>query len=139
MRILICGSMSFAKEMLEVSRLLKEMGHTPILPLDTIESVNDPSRRENVGLLIEKDIIRDHLEKILNSDAILVLNYEKNGIAGYVGGSVLIEIGFAYYAKKKIYLLNPIPRMSYCVEIEAMQPIILNRDLRKLDRNIGNF
>jgi hypothetical protein len=132
MRIAICGSMSFAKEMLEVSRLLEAMGHKPILPIDTIESVRDPSRRQNIYLLIEKDIIRDHLGKIRESDAILVLNYEKNGIAGYVGGSVLIEMGFAHYLNKQIYLLNPIPRMSYSVEIEAMQPVVLNGDLKKL-------
>jgi len=132
MKIAICGSMSFAKEMLEVSRLLEDMGHKAILPIDTIESVRDPSRRQNIFLLVEKDIIRDHLGKIRESDAILVLNYEKKGIAGYVGGSVLIEMGFAHYLNKQIYLLNPIPRMSYSVEIEAMQPVVLNGDLKKL-------
>jgi len=132
MKIAICGSMSFAKEMLEASRLLETLGHESVLPVDTIESVKDPSRRENVALLIERDIIRDHLGRIRGSDAILVLNYEKNGIVGYVGGSVLIEMGFAHYLKKQIYLLNPIPRMSYSVEIEAMQPVVLNGDLKKL-------
>jgi hypothetical protein len=60
------------------------------------------------------------------------LNYEKNGVLGYIGGSVLIEMGFAHYLKKQIYLLNPIPRMSYSAEIEAMQPVVLNGDLKKL-------
>jgi len=132
MKITICGSMSFAKEMLEVSRFLEDLGHKPVLPVDTIESVRDPYRRQNIDLLIAKDIIRDHLRKIRESDAILVLNYEKNGIPGYVGGSVLIEMGFAHYLKKQIYLLNPIPRMSYSVEIKAMQPVVLNGDFKKL-------
>jgi hypothetical protein len=132
MKIAICGSMSFAKKMLEVSRLLEDMGHKPILPVDTIECVKDPSLRQNSELCIEKDIIRDHLRRIQESDAILVLNYKKNGIAGYVGGSALIEMGFAHYVNRKIYLLNSIPKMSYTVEIEAMQPIVLSGDIKKL-------
>jgi len=126
--------MSFAKEMLEVSKLLEDIGHEPLLPADTIESVKDPSRRRNIDLCIEKDIIRDHLRKIQESDAILVLNYRRKGIAGYVGGSSLIEMGFAYYLNRKIYLLNPIPKMSYTVEIEAMQPLVLNGDFEKLGK-----
>ncbi len=135
MKIAICGSLTFAKKMLEVSKLLASMGHAPILPVDVIEAVKDPSLRENIDLCIEKDIIRDHLGKIQESDTILVLNYEKNGIAGYVGGSSLIEMGFAHYLNRTIYLLNPIPKMSYTVEIEAMQPIILNGDFEKLGNN----
>ncbi len=96
--------------------------------------MKDPSLRQNIELCIEKDIISDHLRKIQESDTILVLNYDKNGIAGYVGGSSLIEMGFAHYLHRKIYLLNPIPKMSYTVEIKAMQPIVLNGDFKKLGK-----
>jgi nucleoside 2-deoxyribosyltransferase len=135
MKIAICGSMSFAKEMLKAAKLLEDIGHEPILPVDTIESVKDPFRRQNIDLCIAKDIIRDHMRKIQESDAILVLNYKKKGIAGYVGGSSLIEMGFAHYLNKKIYLLNPFPRMNYTVEIKAMQPIVLNGDFEKLRKD----
>ena len=135
MNIAICGSMSFSEKMLEVGRLLEAMGHKPILPIDTIESIEDPSLRENIKHCIEKNIIKDHLKKIQQSDAILVLNYKKNGIPGYVGGSTLIEMGFAHYINKKIFLLNPIPKMSYTVELTAMQPIVLNGIIENLGNN----
>jgi len=41
----------------------------------------------------------------------------------------LIEIAFAHVLDKKIYLLNPVPNISYSDEIEAMKPVILNGKL----------
>jgi hypothetical protein len=130
--------MSFAGKMLEVSGKLEKMGHQPILPVDILEAVKDPSLGQNIASGIEKDVIRDHLAKIERSDAILVLNYDKDGIAGYVGGSSLIEMGFAHYLKKKIFLLNPVPDVIYSVEIRMMQPIILKGDVKKLDKRYLN-
>jgi len=67
-----------------------------------------------------------------NSDAVLVVNFDKKGIKGYVGGNSFLEMGFAHVLNKKIYLLNDIPDMGYKDEIEAMQPIILNGELNKI-------
>lgn len=72
---------------------------------------------------------------IVKSDAILVLNYSKNKIDGYVGTSSLMEIGLAYYLGKKIFLLNPIPsskKVRWAHELEIIQPVILNRDLKRI-------
>jgi predicted RNA-binding protein with PUA domain len=41
-------------------------------------------------------------------------------------------MAFAYVLDKKIFLLNPIPKISYSDEIYAMKPIILNGDLTKI-------
>ena len=71
--------------------------------------------------------------KIKKSDAILVLNYDKNEVKNYIGGNTLIEIGFAHYWKTKIFLLNPIPEIPYYKsEIEAVKPVIINGDLSKI-------
>ena len=72
------------------------------------------------------------MSKIIESDAILVLNYDRSGVPGYIGGSSLIEMGFAYYFKKKIFLLFPIPDLSYKIDIEFMQPVILSGNLEQL-------
>ena len=57
-------------------------------------------------------------------------NYEKRGIAGYIGGNTLIEIGLAFYLKKPIYLMNDVSsELSYKVEILGMRPIVLHGDL----------
>ena len=84
---------------------------------------------EHAQVKIENDYIKAHYNFILENEAILVLNHDKNGIKNYVGGNTLMEIGFAYVNNKKIFLLNPIPEMSYTDEIRAVDPIILNGDL----------
>jgi len=50
------------------------------------------------------------------------------------GSMTLLEMGFAHILNKKIFLLNDIPEMIYTDEIEAMQPIVLNGDLTKLNK-----
>ncbi len=75
------------------------------------------------------DLINEHWKKILKSDCILVANYEKKEISGYVGGNTFLEMGFAFVTGKPIFMLNPIPDMSYTSEMEGMQPVILNNKL----------
>jgi hypothetical protein len=77
--------------------------------------------------------MKEYFGKILNSDAILVINLEKNGIKNYIGGNTFAEIMFAFYYDKKIFFLNPIPRhekfSSIIEEVEGVNPIILNGNL----------
>jgi len=136
MKVVICGSMTASKEMLDVERKLKENGHEVVLPdfvrdyalMDTIEKMHTESARNKV----EHDLIRDYFRKIKESDAIIVVNIERKGIKGYVGGNSFLEIGFAFVLNKKIYLLNEVPDMGYRDEIEAMSPVILGGDLSKI-------
>jgi nucleoside 2-deoxyribosyltransferase len=81
---------------------------------------------------IEYDFIREHFRKIEKSDGILILNYEKKGIAGYIGGNTFLEMGYAFGLRKRIYLLYPVPEMDYSVEMHAMKPVVLHGDLTKL-------
>lgn len=136
MKITICGSMTFAKEMIEAKKKLEEIGHKAEVPPDTLQMINgecDIDELEtNYEHCIKNDIIRAHFKLIEDSDAILILNYDKNGIKGYVGTSSLMEIGLAYYLGKKIFLLYPTPHHSeqrWAHEIRIMQPLILNGNL----------
>jgi len=83
---------------------------------------------------VKKDggFIKWYYNSIVNSDAILVLNYDKDDIKNYIGGNTLMEMGFAHVHNKKIFLLNPVPEISYKDEILAMEPVILNGDLSKI-------
>lgn len=132
MYITICGSVSFAKEMIEIKENLEQRGDIVVVPANIENYASGTMDIENKWEKMELDVIRAYYEKIKNSDAILVLNYDKNNISNYVGGNSLIEIAFAHVLNKKIFLLNPIPQMSYSDEIEAMKPIIINRDLDKI-------
>lgn len=134
MKITLCGSMSFAREMKAVAQELSSQGHEVLLP-EPIDS--DPGKEHEAGSVerkMEFDLIRRHWDKIRVADAILVLNIDKNGMANYVGGNSFLEMGFAHVLGKRIYALNPIPDMPYAAEMLAMQPVVLYGDLQNLDR-----
>ncbi|HEY4475414.1 MAG TPA: hypothetical protein VJB92_01695 [Candidatus Paceibacterota bacterium] len=136
MKIVICGSMTASKEMIEAETKLKELGHEIILPefthqyaaMDTIDKIHTESARNKV----EYDLIKGYFEKIKNNDAVLVANVERKGVKGYIGGNSFLEMGFAFVLNKPIYLLHEIPDINYKDEIEAMTPIILNGDFLKI-------
>jgi hypothetical protein len=138
MKITICGSMQFFREMRGIRDNLKAMGHTVFVPkeVDTdkipIDAMPDTTDKEKITAKIEYNFIRDHFFKIQISEAILVLNYEKKGIPSYIGGNTFLEIGYAFGLGKKIYFMNPVPKMDYAVEMHAMQPIVIHGDLGKI-------
>lgn len=140
MTITICGSMKFYKEMRKVKKFLTELGIRAILPDGIeeeipIESRNDISLDDLVLAKIEHEFIMKHFKNIKKADGILVLNYKRKKIEGYIGGNTFLEIGIAFWLSKKIFLLNPVPKMNYSAEIRAMQPVVIDGDLTKLLEN----
>lgn len=128
--------MQFAERAKEAQQWFSERGHQafPSRFNDEFIGLSDVEK-EKLKLLQKyaRDAIREHWQIIQNSDAVLVLNYDKHGILGYIGGNSFLEMGFAYVLKKPIFLLNPIPDMPhYKTEIIAMKPTVLYGDLNKL-------
>ena len=136
MTITICGSMQFHKEMEAMRKQLQSRGFTVLVPADLDHIENNESYMTNdedkISTKIEFDFIREHFKKIEQADAILILNYEKKGIAGYIGGNTFLEMGYAFGLDKKVYLLHAIPEMDYKTEMYAIQPIILDGDVDKI-------
>lgn len=135
MMITLCYSMQFAERAVDEQKKLQALGHT-VFVTDTNDQYIGLSPEEKQRLTIDQknhhDAIMCHYNLIKKSDAILVLNYDKNNIHGYIGGNAFLEIGFAYTLGKRIYLLYPIPEMGYTSEIVAMKPIVLDGDLKKI-------
>jgi hypothetical protein len=134
MKIAIVASMKFSKEMVDSSEFFIKFGHTTVLPVGVENHIDNESLKEeeDANTKIKGDLIRGYYKKIEDSDALLVLNYEKNGIDNYIGGNTFLEMAFACVLNKPIYLLNPIPELSYTSELEAMEPIVLDGDLGKI-------
>lgn len=136
MEITIVGSSVFAKQMVYYRDHLIKLGHKVNLHEHYVAQANGEMKdlinrmsREHASVKKEYDYIRYHYNEIVNSDAILVLNFDKNDVKNYIGGNTLMELGFAYVNSKKIFLLNPIPDMNYKDEIEAVEPIVINGNL----------
>lgn len=68
-------------------------------------------------------------ERIEEMDAVLTLNFDKNGNKNYIGGATFIEIYEAFMQNKKIYLYNDIPEGMLFDEISSFSPIVINGDL----------
>lgn len=134
MKIVICGSMTFSKRMLEIKDELEKMGHSIVLPENTEKyaeiGYSDKETGESAANKIHGDLIRDHYNKIKDGDVVIIVNEPKEGIDGYIGGNAFLEMAFGHVLDKKVYLLNSLPKKSpYIDEVIAMQPIILNGDL----------
>ena len=137
MKIGIIGSMQFTDKMVEYRNKLQGLGHHAFLS-DFHEVMIGKTDLEIEKIKLDQkynmDAIRDFWNAMQGADAVLVLNIDKNGIKNYIGGNTLMEIGFAHVLNQKIFLLNPIPEMPYCkTEIEAVRPIIINGDIKKIN------
>jgi hypothetical protein len=132
MKIAICGSMASAKEMIRAKQDMEKRGIIVEIQHDILEYAKGKVRNEDKWKKINFDPFKNYFNIIKKCDAILVVNIERKGIKGYVGGNTLIEMAFAHVLDKKIFLLHEIPELSYKDEIEAMKPIILNEDFTKM-------
>jgi hypothetical protein len=148
MIITLCSSVDFTPKLIEIKKYLESKGHKVYIPYFTQKILDgkisyeefmhskslggDISFREAESI----DFFERYWNFIKQSDAILVVNLHKKGIDGYIGGNTLMEMGFAYGFKKKIFLFNPIPKRSerihYVDEIIDLKPIIIDGELDKI-------
>lgn len=135
MKIMICGSMTFSKEMVDAKNKLNELGHPAKVPCDTDLHIKDTEFIDDLDAdyehCVKNNIMKTSMDDIAESDAILVINYPKNGVNGYIGTSTLMETGLAYYLGKKIFLMFPTPLPSearWAHEIKIFQPKVINGD-----------
>ncbi len=78
-------------------------------------------------------LMDQHFKKVSQADAILVVNNEKRGISGYIGGNVLMEMTLAHFLKKKIFIWNEITSdLQIEEEIRGVNPIFIEQDLLKI-------
>ena len=139
MKIMICGSMTFAKEMIKSKEILEEMGHLVTIPTDAFDIAcgnhDNDDLEADFTHCVENDIMRTHFKFIEESDAVLVLNHDKNDTKGYIGTATLMELGVAHHLHKKIFLLQDLPHHSdhrWTHEVRIMQPTILHGDFSKI-------
>ncbi len=127
MKIAICGSRSFIKEMKEIASLLSKLGHEVVLP-PSARKEKCPRMDEdfNKFLKLKQEYAREHFDAIKECDAILVCNFDKHGIKNYVGGNTLVEAIFAWYHGKRIFFLHDLPKeLPYYEELVMIEPIII--------------
>jgi nucleoside 2-deoxyribosyltransferase len=150
MIITICSSVDFTPEIIEIKKRLEKKGHQVNIPYFTQKIIDGEASYEEYMKAKEEDggdislrnaqsmdMVKRYWDLIRTSDAILALNLHKKGVDNYIGGSTLMEMGFAYGHGKKIFLFNPVPKRSerihYVDEILDMKPIVLNGNLDNIE------
>ena len=123
--IVLCGSMKVKEDLLKTKNILEEKGYNVLLPEECMKG-------------LPKEIAsRAHFQRIEdnNNEIILVVNTTKNGIENYIGPNTFAEIAFAFYFKKKIYLLNDYYE-PYLDELIGWNVIPLKGNLAKIKTTI---
>ena len=135
MKILIICSKAFYKDIGPIKIKLEELGHVVELP----NSYYEPDAEKKSWDLGEKAhsdfkqrMFRMSAERIEEMDAVLTLNFDKNGKKNYIGGATFLEIYEAFMKNKKIYLYNDIPEGILFDEMSGFSPIIISGDLNKV-------
>ena len=136
MKIVICGSMSASKQMIEMVEFLTGKGHEVVAPKNMDKYISGELSAEDscesTKEKMEFDLIRKYYLSIMEANAVIIANYDKGNIKNYIGGNSFLEAGFAHALNKKLYFLNDIPDVAYSDELRALQPIILDGDLSKI-------
>ncbi len=128
--------MAFADRLVQVYHELKKLGHEPLVHKNLFKVADGTAEEikmygnEHHEVKKKYDYIKAWHDLIISGDAILVCNFDKNGIKNYIGGNTLMEMGFAHVNDKKVFLLNPVPDVSYKDEILATVTKILNGNLK---------
>jgi hypothetical protein len=135
MKIGMVGSLKFIDEFKATYNALIAEGHE-VYVLKEIEAIlKDEADVEEYKSKVQEHYLLDFWKLIQDADALIVLNYDKQGTKNYVGGSTLIGMSFAHVLGQTIYMMNPLPMtQSYFDEILHMKPVVLNGDLSAIPK-----
>ena len=135
MNIFLCCSKHFYDKIPPIKEALERAGHSITPP----NSYDEPFKEEEIKEVGSEEhrewkaaMMRRQEPKIRANDAILVLNFEKKGVANYVGGATFLEMFKAFELGRKIFLYHPIPESILTDEINGFGPVVIYGDLGKV-------
>lgn len=127
-RVCVCGSMTHIDRIEALGEVLREGGHEVRTP-----------KRDDLGLdwstlSLEQQIarktlyIREYQDEIRTADVILIANFPKHGVAGYVGANSLMEAAVASALGAPVVFLNEMGPQPCRLEAAAVMTHCLNGD-----------
>lgn len=122
----ICGSMDFIDEMETIAAELTAAGWTVFTPLRAETGFCWEDLRAQERIQRKKAYIDAHLENIRRSTAVLIANYPKNGIDGYIGANTLMEAAMGYTLGVPVYFLFTIGAQGCQLEAESITEGVWN-------------
>ena len=147
--ITLCGSMIFQSKMRDIADILELSGYSVTCPefteeekrsgantfMDYVESLGgvDAIPSDDPVWRIKGEAIREYKEKIEPADALLICNFDKGDIKNRIGENSFLEMGYAFFVGKPLFVLQGPPYGdSKIEEVLGMTPIFLNGDISRL-------
>lgn len=132
MKVFVICSKTFYDRIPDIKEILEARGHVVYLP----NCYDNPGKEAEVRQLgaqehakFKAEMFKQSEELINQMDAVLVLNFTKNGLDNYIGGATFLEMYDAFRMGKKIYLYNPIPTGMLQDEIIGFNPVVIDGDI----------
>ena len=133
MKLLMICSKAFYDKLQDYKQKLEQLGHSVYMPNCWDCPQTEASYRGTEKHAQWKAGMIRHSEQVIKDmDAVLVLNFDKNGQKNYIGGATFLEIYDAFRLNKKIFFVNPIPEGMLKDELVGFSPIIINDNLDKI-------
>lgn len=133
MKIFLICSKAFYDKVPAIKAELEKAGHAVSLP----NCFDDPGTEARYKEMGDKEhaewkasMLRHSQDVIDANDAVLVLNFDKNGQKNYIGGATFLEMYDAFRMGKKIFMYNSVPDGMLKDEIEGFAPVIVSQDVR---------
>lgn len=135
MKIFIICSKVFYEKIPPIKLELERMGHEVILP-NSYDNPGAEKESQEQGKEAHEEFKRRMFERsqevAKEVDAVLTLNFEKNGVENYIGGATFLELYDAFMLGNKIFLWNDIPEGILYDEIHGFSPKVINGNLSKV-------
>ncbi len=132
MKIFIVGSKYAFEKIPPIKSDLEKMGHVITVPSgfsDPFKEMEMQKLSKEEYVLFKQQKLHEQAERVEKNDAVLVLNFDKNGQENYIGGATFLEVFKAWELGKKIFFYNPLPKGMLYDELVGMNPLIINGDL----------
>ena len=126
-RVVISGALSAFADMIQIQRLLDQMGVPAVLPeaIDPTQLISSRRRRAHRTRALFSHVNRIRSRSTLS---LLVVNPDRNGIPNFVSPTTLGEIAIGFAQRKGLFLLYGVP-YAYESELLGWDVIPLYGDL----------
>jgi hypothetical protein len=135
MKLFVICSKTFFPEIPAVKKKLEKAGHTVELPFgyeSPFLDGNEIERSEAEYVEFKKKLYILNSKIIETVDAVLCLNFEKQGRVNYIGAGTFLILHLAFMKDKKIFLWNYIPEGILHDELVTFNPVIIKRNIKSI-------
>ena len=137
-QLILCGSMSYYNEFVQIKRHLSDLGIKCIIPAS--DAQYELQLKKEAFDDYKRSMSYKYITKIkqLETIGVLIYNPEKHGIKNYIGPNTFAEIAVAFSTKKRIFIYYDLPSVYY-EELTSWRCSCYKGNYLKLYENIHEY